>query len=322
MRFFVGAIALLAGTAVAQDNCNCDCVLDECLAALAGPSPFIHESVSSDCRSFVWTVSTVSSERTVVTETFTATSTNTVVETAWTTITVGTTSAPLMKRQGGVATIPAYASACAQSSDYASACRCVGIAEGGTSYFHLPGVETITVTVTESTTQDLSVTTTATESAVATDLYFKIRVADVAENDDAQAWKGFYMYTVDEGTSTPPYKRLAFVNNANQGLIFRASPDGKVTGGDGTPFAADKVDAKAEQIYLQEPVAQQVLVEHNFDSGGKVVSGRFDGNGGSYSLLAITNNGRLWLYTTKAAIDGDKPSFGTVGPVILEAVPI
>ena len=32
MRFFVGAIALLAGTAVAQDNCNCDCVLDECLA--------------------------------------------------------------------------------------------------------------------------------------------------------------------------------------------------------------------------------------------------------------------------------------------------
>ncbi|KAK6502623.1 hypothetical protein TWF506_003203 [Arthrobotrys conoides] len=321
MRFFAGAIALLVGTAVAQDGCNCNCQLDDCLQALLGVSPFLAEPTVADCRANVWIVSTVSSERVITTEIATATSTNTVVETSFTTITVSTQSAPLQKRQEQ-STIPAYASACTDYAHYTSACGCIGIKEGGTSYFHRPGIETVTYTTTVSATQDLPTTTTATVSAVETQLHFKIRVADVAENDEAQNFKGWYMYTVDETSNGVTSKRVAFVNNANQGVIFRAGSDGKVLGGDGTPFAADRTDARAEQVYLQQPIAQQILVEHNFDSGSKVVSGRLEANAGTFSLLAIGSNARMWLYVSKQAIDDDKPSLGTVGPVILEAVTI
>ncbi|RVD90356.1 uncharacterized protein DFL_001326 [Arthrobotrys flagrans] len=318
MRFFVGAIALLAGTAVAQD-CNCDCVIDSCFEVVAGTSPFPAQATIADCRSFMWTVITVAAETVTTTAVVTATATSTTSDVRWTTITVGTESAPLQKRQATGVNIPDYATAaCPQPSDFSSACKCLGVTAGGTSYHHVLSTETVTTTSTVTTTEDFTVTTTATESATATDLYFKIRAANVAENG---SWEGFYMYTVPEGNS-PEMPRLAFVNNTDQGLIFRAGPDNKVLGGDGTVFAGDVSDTRSEQLYLRTPDSAQVEYTCTFDPSSKHIACSGSGGGNTFSLFAIRDNARVLMYMDEAGIAADNSTYGSVGPIVLEAVPI
>ncbi|KAK6330657.1 hypothetical protein TWF718_002854 [Orbilia javanica] len=321
MRFLVGAIALLAGTAVAQE-CNCDCVVDDCFSVVAGTSPFPAEATVADCRSFMWEVVTVAAETVTTTALVTETASSTTTDVRWTTITVNTESAPLQKRQAtGVVTVPDYATgACPQSSDFSSACRCLGVTEGGTSYQHVQSTETVTVTSTVTTTEDVTLTTTSTESATATNLYFKIRAANVGSNGIRA---GQYLYTLLEseglGVNMP---RLAFVSNAAQGVIFRAGPDNKITGGDGTPFAGDVTDDPSEQLYLKTPENAQVEYTCTLDPGTKGVSCTGSGSGGTYSYPAAWSNGRLWLYTSEAGIQGEDAALQAVGPLTLEAVPI
>ncbi|KAK6522361.1 hypothetical protein TWF281_002927 [Arthrobotrys megalospora] len=319
MRFFVGAIALLAGSAVAQE-CNCDCVIDDCFAVVAGTSPFPAEPTVSDCRSFMWTVITVAASTITTTAVVSATATNTVEETKWTTITVTTEQVLLQKRQATGVTVPDYATAaCGAPSDFSSACRCLGITAGGTSYHQVPGTETVTVTETASATIDQTVTVTATESAAATMLYFKIRAADVLENGQ---WRGQYLYTTDEGTGTPPNRRLTFVNSASQGLTFRAGPDNLIVGSEGTPIVGDGTyDVVKEQVYLQEPIQDQVAYTCTFSPSDKGVSCQYTGNGKNYVYLTITNGGVLWLFNSTAQIAAEEPVNGAVGPIVLEAVP-
>ncbi|KAK6342176.1 hypothetical protein TWF730_001655 [Orbilia blumenaviensis] len=316
MRFFVGAIALLVGGAVAQD-CNCDCKIDSCLQVVAGTSPFPAEPTVADCRSFMWEVITVAAETVTTTALVTATATNTVVDTRWTTITT-TASFPLQKRQASGITVPTYATAaCPQPSDFSSACKCVGISAGGTSYHHVLSTDTVTVTSTITVTEDVSTTTTATVAATATDLYFRIRAANVAENGGFQ---GHYLYTVDEAPNS--WKRLALVNNANQAVTFRANPENKLTGADGTPIVGDITSIDSEQLYLQEPVDAMAPYECTFNPGDKTVGCQYTGNGMNYIYLVAQGSARLWIYQSQSKIASDNPGNGATGPLVLEAVPL
>ncbi|KAK6496099.1 hypothetical protein TWF481_002123 [Arthrobotrys musiformis] len=318
MRFFVGAlIALVAGTAVAQDNCNCECKVDSCFQALAGTSPFPAEATVADCRSFMWTVVTVAAETVTTTEITTATATSTSIDTKWTTITVTTVSANLLKRQanGGV---PDYATdACPQPTDYSSACKCLGVTEGGTSYHHVATTDTVTTTSTVTTTEGYSTTTTATESAAATDYYFMIQVDNIAENGQ---WQGRYMYTEPEGASAPFLKRVAFTTNINQALIFRARPNNTIVQDDGTPFTGEAIDTKSEQLYLED-VGGYVPYTCTLNPTDKTVGCTGSGTGGTYSLFTIRNNGQVLMYKNTAGITADQSSLGPV-QVVLKAISI
>ncbi|KAK6329614.1 hypothetical protein TWF730_006161 [Orbilia blumenaviensis] len=148
MLFIVGVVALLAIRATAQ-SCTCRCTVDDCLQVLAGTLPFASQATVSDCRSFLWTRSTVAA--TTITETIAPT-------------TVTATSGTVPTGSITATDIPAYAAACSNAAAYSSACECAGITAGGTTYIH---VESSTTTiVVPAATPDVSCGSAGLEVAI------------------------------------------------------------------------------------------------------------------------------------------------------------
>ncbi|KAK6499949.1 hypothetical protein TWF481_010305 [Arthrobotrys musiformis] len=128
MLFIAGVVAFLAIRATAQESCEtCRCTIDNCLQELVGTLPFIQQTTVSDCRSFLWTSSTVGA--TTVTVTIEATA-----------VTATSNTVPAVTATD----IPAYAAACSNAAAYSSACECVGVITGGTTFIQ---VESTTTTV-------------------------------------------------------------------------------------------------------------------------------------------------------------------------------
>ncbi|EPS37485.1 hypothetical protein H072_8762 [Dactylellina haptotyla CBS 200.50] len=183
-------IILVVGSTivVAQRSCNCPCNVDNCLQGLAGTSIFPATVTVADCMSYLWTSVTITEP--VITETVTATAIVTLGQSAAAASIVpvpsntsiraeppsSETNTGVQKRQ--VPSIPAYASACSDSDSYVSACSCIGIAAGGTSYIHTgqvrirvtrtvtstctPSIQTVTVTNPTTITLPTTLTTTLT----------------------------------------------------------------------------------------------------------------------------------------------------------------
>ncbi|KAK6513562.1 hypothetical protein TWF506_008001 [Arthrobotrys conoides] len=127
MLFTVAIFALFATRATAQQSCACSCTIDDCFQVLTGTLPFFPQASVSDCRSFLWTSSTVAA--TTITETIQATGV------------VTTAPAPSVTATD----IPSHVAAvCSNAAAYSSACHCLGVTAGGTTFIHL---ESTTATV-------------------------------------------------------------------------------------------------------------------------------------------------------------------------------
>ncbi|EPS35367.1 hypothetical protein H072_11219 [Dactylellina haptotyla CBS 200.50] len=285
----VAALALLAGKAIAQCTCTDLCVPNACLSAVAGTSPFPSQATVDDCRAFVWIVSTVPID--VVTVTQTAT-----IATVTNSIRLVKRQKEFVKRQQKI--IPAYAAACAQTADFSSACECIGVTAGGTSYTHVGGVSTTTVTV--------------SATATATNTFFRIRAANVASNG---AFAGMYWDTVRESTDNT-FQRVHFTNDTGTALVFRASStDNNVLGENGTPFAADDLQ-QGEQVYLQQPVNAENIFPCTLSPASKAVTcGNTTSN--QIYLMGNTDNQRVTVLNDISTIPQ-----GVFGPLTLEAVAI
>ncbi|KAF3914637.1 hypothetical protein AA313_de0202419 [Arthrobotrys entomopaga] len=149
--------------------------------------------------SFVQVLTTATSESTTEsTDILTSTNIHTTVESGVTTITsfnsteiINTNVVPLtytsagtvVKRQNPDFTVPSYAKAsCTDIAAYSSACTCIGVTLGGTTYIHLPSnystvrsflrtttvTDTLVNTITETFTNDVNVTETATDAITET----------------------------------------------------------------------------------------------------------------------------------------------------------
>ncbi|KAK6540176.1 hypothetical protein TWF694_008995 [Orbilia ellipsospora] len=117
---------------------------------LAGSSFFIPQATINDCRAFLWTPSTIAPTTIRI---FSTVSIQTVSVTK---------SAPLVKRDV-FNTIPAYATigGCSNIAAYSSACQCIGVTTGGTTYVRVgTATTTILVTATTSVTPIPQATTT------------------------------------------------------------------------------------------------------------------------------------------------------------------
>ncbi|KAF3133674.1 hypothetical protein TWF569_010368 [Orbilia oligospora] len=130
MLFIIGVVAFFTIRAAAQQSCTCSCTIDGCFEALAGTLPFFPQATVSDCRSFLWTRSTVAA--TTITETITSTP---VTATSGTEPTGPVTAISIPTQ---------VAAACSNAAAYSSACECLGIAARKTTFIH---VEFTTTTI-------------------------------------------------------------------------------------------------------------------------------------------------------------------------------
>ncbi|KAJ6263942.1 hypothetical protein Dda_0079 [Drechslerella dactyloides] len=192
-------VLLAAEQAAAQSSCSCTCIADQCLTTVAGPKFAPSDDALSACRSYMWTISTVTDSTVTITSfststvarstddigTDTVTTTTTDTDTVTTTVTSGSTEtetlllqsdsgaaakrrrdASLAKRQAK--TIPAFATAgCPEPSMFSSACNCINITPGGTLYIRVNGTTTSTIPGTRTTTVD-EVHSTTTSVTVTT----------------------------------------------------------------------------------------------------------------------------------------------------------
>ncbi|KAK6542395.1 hypothetical protein TWF694_006350 [Orbilia ellipsospora] len=286
MIFAFCTLALLVAGAVSQ-SCTCTgCTVNDCYRVVAGTEVFPAQPTVSDCRSFMWEVITVPAA------TITVTVTGAIA-------TVTETKALVRKIKREEKTIPAYAvTACGRSADFASACGCIGISSGSTSYAHTPGTETFTAIA--------SPTATATEL-----VSFYIRAQNVAANGD---FAGLYWNTIIEQPST--YNRLHFISGTSGALIFKAGPDGNLAGADGTPFAADNIRV-GEQVYLQHPVNAEAIFPCKLNPSDKsVVCGNIATN--QIYVSGNVANHRMTVFNNSVDISKDS----CFGPLTFEAVPI
>ncbi|EPS41747.1 hypothetical protein H072_4343 [Dactylellina haptotyla CBS 200.50] len=147
MLFAASLLLILAGAGRIVAQCTCKCIQDNCVARLAGPSPFPSQATVDDCRSFLWTSITVGAD--------TVTRTGTPPSTA-----PKPTDPPSPGR-----VVPNYAAACANSASYSSACECIGVTATGTTYIHVP-TETVWVEPTIAPTPDISCGNAGLEVAI------------------------------------------------------------------------------------------------------------------------------------------------------------
>ncbi|KAK6527390.1 hypothetical protein TWF281_010570 [Arthrobotrys megalospora] len=167
MLFIAGAVALLASRATAQQSCTCRCTIDDCFRVLAGTSPFPSHATVSDCRSFLWTRSTVAA--TTITETISPT-----------TVAATSTSGTVPAGSVTATAIPAYAAAaCSNAAAYSSACKCIGITAGGTTYIHLES--TTTTIIIPAATPDTSCGSAGLEVAIYDNPYTTFTPPDYPE---------------------------------------------------------------------------------------------------------------------------------------------
>ncbi|KAF3926393.1 hypothetical protein AA313_de0204146 [Arthrobotrys entomopaga] len=219
-----------------------------------------------------------------------------------------------MKRQ---LTIPSYASNCQDAEEYSSACECIGVTTGGTTYIYVPAVTTTvirTFTITDTTTfssdsiatvQSTTTTTVTSEPPVQT--RFRIR----ATEDEANGiFKGLFI----NRETTPNGQGISFVDNAANGVgTWAATIDGNVTSIDQLGWVVANT-GEAAQIYNLLPTAGSANMSVWVHS--------------SNWLLQVDSQNRIYLGASnstlfiKSYIDsGNIFANGDTGPLILEAVP-
>ncbi|KAE9371894.1 hypothetical protein N431DRAFT_468047 [Stipitochalara longipes BDJ] len=170
---------LVAGASASPALIERDCTHNNCLRAIiaSNHAPF-PSSASKDCSSFMLATVTPATSTSTVTAWATVSSTL-VTTTSVETDTVFTTISTLgvngiARRQQTVipSAIPTYATACANSAAYSSACSCNGIFATTTTVGAPITVVTVTSTETDTATLTLEAATTTTLGVIATPTFY------------------------------------------------------------------------------------------------------------------------------------------------------
>ncbi|KAF3934796.1 hypothetical protein ABW20_dc0109595 [Dactylellina cionopaga] len=269
---------------------------------------------------------TISNGQTVTTTATTGTITNTATTTsgtvslgAETTITT-ILNKRLKKRQSARLALPSYASSICAYSGYPSACICLGITRGGTTYIEVPTVtevvthlatltqqlsKTETSLTTVTTTQTDTVNQEATKSALVIKPQFTSFALQTTDDERNGDFKGQWLQVISSDFS------IALTAAAAQAAMYLSDFNGNVTSSTGAKFAVDP-SATGAQMYQRATQGTEVQagcwVDANLFFQCRTANKQFFG--------ADNSTKGLEFHTYQGAIYPN----GNTGPLIIKAV--